>query len=178
MHVKRILPTAGLLLAAVALAGCEDNQLRRSMGLLHQGPDPFSSVPNRAIVFPDSDELPRPDPDARSPVQQDPLNEVREALALTPMAAAEPNPVETRLLALLDADAANPDIHALLEEMNAEEDDGTLFGPTPLVDQWFGLEERRVRREFALDPEAELQRLRAEGLLPTPPEPAPVDAGN
>lgn len=156
------------LLLAIALGGCGDNQIRRQLGLLHQGPDPFTSLPNRAIVIPDTDALPLPDPNAESPIEPDPIQTAREVLNVPEPPPGAPSSVELRLLALLDAEDADPGIRDLIDREAWSDDDGTLFGRTPLLHRLFGIEQRRLRREHAIDPAAELERLRDAGIIATP----------
>ena len=84
MSQMRILTAIGTLVLVLALAGCEDNQMRRQLGLLHQGPDPFSALPTRPIEFPDTNELPVPDSAAPSPIEPDPIRTAREVLDTAP----------------------------------------------------------------------------------------------
>ena len=159
---------AGSLLLAIALGGCGDNQIRRQLGLLHQGPDPFTALPNRAIVIPDTDVLPVPDPNALSPIQPDPIQTAREVLNIPEPPPGALSGAEMRLLAALGAEDADPGIRALIDSEARSDDDGTLLGSTPLVHRLFGIEQRRLRREFAIDPAAELERLREAGVVATP----------
>ncbi len=162
-------------LAAALLAGCGDNQVRRQLGLLHQGPDPFTSIANQPIVMPDTDTLPVPDASAVSPIEPDPLRAAREALAIAEPAGGPASRTEALLLATLDAEDADPAIRTLVDSEYEPDDDGTLFGATPLVHRVFGIRERVLRRENAIDPAAELERLRQSGIVTSPGEADPED---
>lgn len=168
MSQVRGLTITGLLVIATAMAGCGDNQVRRSLGLLHQGPDPFAALPTRPIEIPETNELPIPDPSAPSPIAPDPIRTAHEVLDTEPPGTGDPTSTEQRLLAMLGAEDADPGIRALIDSEFDSNDDGTLFGRTPLVHRLFGIEARRLRREHAIDPEEELQRLREEGIIASP----------
>ena len=178
MSQMRILTAIGTLVLVLALAGCEDNQMRRQLGLLHQGPDPFSALPTRPIEFPDTNELPVPDSAAPSPIEPDPIRTAREVLDTAPPGTGALSSTEQRLLAALGAQDADPGIRALVDSELADDRRGdTLLGDTPLVHRIFGIEERRRRREHAIDPAEELERLRREGIISSPEEAAPGDDG-
>ena len=164
----------GALLLATILAGCEDNEFRRQLGLAHQGPDPFTSLPSRPIVIPDTADLPAPDATARSPVQLDPVQDVRTVLSTPAPKSGDPSATEQRLLTALGALDADPDIRALVDR-EARERSETLFGDVPLVHRLFGVDQRRRQRLYGLDPAAEMERLREAGLLNTPDAPTPPD---
>ena len=178
MSQIRVLTAVGLLVFATAVAGCGDNQIRRNLGLLHQGPDPFTALPTRPIEFPETDELPAPDATALSPIQPDPVRTAHEVLDTEPPGTGALTSTEQRLLAMLGAEDADPGIRALVDSEARSDDDGTLLGRTPLVHRLFGIEQRRLRREHAIDPEAELERLRKEGIISEPQQPAPEASGS
>lgn len=158
---------------AVALSGCSDNNsIRSRLGLLHQGPDRFAVLPNRPIEIPEGDALPAPQPGAPALVRPDPVAEVRAVLGMGPVESATPSAIELALLERLGAAGADPTVASRLETDAATTgaDDETL-----LVHQWLGLDDIRNRRASALDPAAETERLRAAGVIASPPAPAGDD---
>ena len=179
MRHRRGLTAIGILAMAAVLAGCGDNGVRRQLGLLNQGPDPFTALPNEPIVMPETNELPAPDASAPSPVRPDPIRLAREVLDTEAPGTGPPSGTERRLLALLGAENPDPGIRALLGgEVEPSEDDGTLLGRTPLVHRVFGIEARRVRRTQAINPGDELERLRREGIIRSPDPETPEDNGS
>ena len=179
MRHMRCLTAIGVLAIAAILAGCGENGVRRQLGLLNQGPDPFTALPNEPIVIPETNELPVPDAGAASPVRPDPIRLAREVLDTEAPGTGPMSGTERRLLALLGAENPDPRIRALLgSEVEAREDDGTLLGSTPIVHRIFGIEERRARRTQAIDPADELERLRREGIIRSPDLETPEDDGS
>ena len=176
MRHRKGLTAIGVLAMVAFLVGCGENGVRQQLGLLNQGPDPFTALPNKPIVIPDTNELPVPDASAASPIRPDPFEVAREVLD-TPAPGTGPlSGTERRLLALLDAENPDPGIRALLGgEVQSDEDDGTLLGRTPIVHRIFGIEERRRLRTQAINPEEELERLRRAGLIRSPDPQTPED---
>lgn len=146
------------------LAGCGGDSFREDLGLLRTGPDAFAVLPNRPIEYPDSDELPLPQPGAPSRVAPDALAHARTALGLTLTAAPTASEAEIALLAMLGADRNEPGIRA---QVDAEYEEATE--KKRAIDRLFDLEREKYLRRHRLDPAEEVRRLQALGILATRP---------
>lgn len=159
--------------AAVLLTGCGGDGLRTTFGFKQKGPDPFAVTLNTPIELPPGDSLPLPDPQAGERAVVDPQAEARRALGLPPPTRAGPTRAEQALLAILGAESPQPGIRSLVEAEIEEELD---TGDQLLVHVWLGLADREYARANALSPSAEVERLRASGVLARPQD-AGVPAG-
>lgn len=154
-----------LVLASVLLAGCGDNSVQRTLGILRQGPDEFKVLPTRPLEIPESNVLPAPDPNAPARVVSDPLAMARDALGVPKAGSATPSAAETALLDRLGA--ANPPVgirETVEQDLKAQADEETL-----LVHDILGVTEARIRAASLLVTSEEVERLRALGVLASPP---------
>jgi hypothetical protein len=163
MNIRLVAVFFGFL-AMLALSGCGDNAVRRSLGLLRSGPDAFAVKPNRPIEIPESNELPLPQPGVMARVEEDPMESAREALGASAPESGGPGRTELNLLETLGALESDPGIRQLV---NAEHQ-VYLDGEVLLVHKLLGVEQRRYSRENALDPVAEIRRLRELGIVARP----------
>lgn len=157
----------GALAAALAVlvVGCSQINVREELGMIRQGPDPFTVVPNRALEMPsDMSELPTPTPGAASRVEPRPEEDAQVALIGAPASFTDnQSAAEQALLRGAGADAASDDIRALLaEDAEVSEDDwrvlDSLLGSEPNADP--------------LDARTEAERLAADNptvLIPVAP---------
>ncbi len=167
------LRVVGALALAAAASSCGEINLREELGLIGQGPDPFTVVSNRPLEIPeDRSNLPTPQPGAPSRVEPTPERDAQVALtgAPTPVSDA-PSASEQALLRASGADGASDDVRSALAEEAADGDEWRL------LDDLFGDEEEESLEE-ALDASEEARRLseRAQEttnpnlILPPPPE--------
>lgn len=135
----------------VGVSACGELNVREELGLVGQGPDPFTVVSNRPLEMPaDTSELPEPQPGAPSLVQPTPEADAQVALTGAPMPEAETQSAAERALVQgAGADGASDDIRTRLAA-DAEDEEGWR-----ILDGVFGEDEL----EEALDPDAEARRL-------------------
>lgn len=150
-----------------ALSACSGFNVREELGLVGQGPDPFTVVPNRPLEMPDDmAELPEPRPGAQSRVAPTPEADAQTAVLGAPAPSSNtPSSAEAALLRNAGADNAPDSVRAELEE-EALDDDWRL------LDGIMGDDEL----EDALNPEEEAARLAQETrpvnpnlIIPQPP---------
>ena len=168
---------AGMLLAALALSGCE-NPLR-GFGAAIPAPDEFQVLARAPIEVPaDRTTLPEPSPGARSPLQPDPHAAAQAALlgsAGTRSAApARSGAGEAALLAATGGAGASSDIRATLEAEAAVRDANKPYSP-PTLGELLSLTEPDTTVDEAelVSPNEEAQRLQREGVL-SPSDPTPL----
>lgn len=167
-HVAAARPRGAVLalvLASVLLAGCGDNSVQRTLGILRQGPDEFKVLPTRPLEIPASDVLPVPDPNAPARVVSDPLSIARKALGAPKAGSGTPSSVEVSLLNRLGA--ANPPAgirETVEQDLKAQAEEDTL-----LVHDILGVTEARARAASILVTSEEVERLRGLGVLASPP---------
>ncbi|NNU79580.1 DUF3035 domain-containing protein [Halovulum dunhuangense] len=156
------------LIAVAVLAGCgggagDDRTLiDRIASSSNVAPNEFAVLPQKPLVLPDDlTALPEPVPGATSRADLTPNADALRALSGQDGRAA-PIGSDNALLATVGAGQARPDIRAVLaaEDAAYREDNRGL----PL-DRLLGrVTERDIYEDELLDPEAELRRLRAQGV--------------
>ena len=158
---------AAFLLAALALAGCQDGGLAgtlRSAGV-GQSPDEFLVLPTRPLEMPpDFAALPPPTPGAVNRVDYRPRAEAIAGLTGQPATATA-----SGAALVARAGPADPSIRARLAVEDAE---WRATHRGRLLERWFSRNrEALAYREMRLDAAAEFERLRARGyrVPPAPP---------
>lgn len=151
--------------------------LLRTIGLRQPPPDEFLVVERKPLEMPPSlRELPPPTPGGVNRVDPQPLEDASALLsnAGRPVASAAPSPGETAFLATTGADAADPAVRdTLVAEDAALKEGGQRYG----LRTFFGRQTFDPYRTEVLDPQAETQRLREQGVATpaAPPPPPPPD---
>ncbi|MCI4664515.1 MAG: DUF3035 domain-containing protein [Neomegalonema sp.] len=150
---------AGALALVALVAGCADFNLRRELGVVGKGPDPFTVVRNKPLEIPtDKAKLPAPKPGARSRVEPTPEADARAALIGSPpgTTAAAPSAAEAGLLKRAGAADASDDVRSKLKKDRSEDDERLLDGVLGSI-----LGDDKPNEE-PLDPSKEARRLSEE----------------
>lgn len=152
-------------LVSALLAGCGNNSIQQTLGILRQGPDEFKVLPTQPLEIPETDALQAPDPEAPSRVVKDPLVMARDALSVPRVGSGAPGSAERSLLVQLGASDPPADIRETIkQETQALEEE-----ETPLVHDLFGVTKRRARAASTLVVSEEVERLRDMGVIASPP---------
>ena len=176
--IRSFAPTLVTIAAAAALSACTVGRrdVGDSLGFTLESPSPFNVVPRAPLRLPpDMAELPLPDPGATSPLEPQPRQAARAALANAGQPDSEPvlpSPGELSLLNASGADQADPQIR---ETLKAEVGQGrqSEYGATSIL----GLRVPDGSEEEILIPRDEARRIEQAGgdapnLVPlTEPDP-------
>lgn len=167
-------------LLILATAGCAS--VREELGLTSEGPDAMRVVSSRPLVIPDNlpndaEQLPEPQPGARSLVEPRPEEDAQRALTgglMVSEGGGAPSASESALLSASGADNADPDIRTALREDIEDSESGVL-----LLDEWLSDGEEDTE---PLDAAAESERLADRARASTNPglettDPAATPAG-
>ena len=165
---------AALAALAAALAGCDTigNPIT-ALSSKKLAPDEFQVIVRRGLERPpglDASTLPEPRPGAPSPLDPDPQADAIAALtgAAPPPRATAISRGEEALLAAADAQAASPEIRALVAAETREIEENKPYRPPTIFELLSGREE--IDPETVIDPAAESRRLQESGV-PTPTSP-------
>lgn len=170
MSRSRSWSLAGLVLAALALAGCQGT-VQEAFGLRKRAPDEFQVVRGQPLVVPPDRRLRPPQPGATGPGEVDPARAARAALI--GRASQEPaagtsraSPGEAALLRAAKGEA-DPDIRRRLAEEDSQlayVDESTFL----FILDWQRRQAKAPeRRGEALDPVGETRRLQESGRVQT-----------
>lgn len=170
MPRSRSSSVAGLLLAALALAGCQGT-VQEAFGLRKRAPDEFQVVRGQPLVVPPDRRLRPPQPGAVGPGEVDPARAARETLigrsdGERPVASGGASPGEAALLRAAKGEA-DPDIRRRLAEEDSQlafVDEGTFLF---ILDWQRRRAQGQLTRGEPLDPAAEARRLQESGRVQT-----------
>ena len=156
-------------LALIALtAGCAGFNLRKELGVVGKGPDPFTVVRNKPLTMPgDTSKLPTPKPGAPSRVAPTPAADARAALVgKTPSTtSAAPSASEAALLKSAGAEGASDEIRTKLKKEKKKKDPRLLDGVISAITG-----DSSKPAEDPLDPAEEARRLSEKAKKTTNPE--------
>ena len=150
-------------LAAATLAGCSGGvpDLIRNTQPRSEGPDEFAVLPSKPLVIPQNLEaLPPPDAASGNLTDPTPIADAQLALGGRPEVLARAS-TDGALLAQTGRFGVDPTIRSRLASEDLEH---RQEASVPLLERLFGSNSySRVYEPFALDQEAEMERLRALG---------------
>ncbi len=186
--MPRLGPRAALGAAALALlAACggseegERQSVLRTIGLRQPAPDEFLVVERRPLVLPGSyTELPPPQPEGTNRVDPQPRDEVVALLGGAPAAARATSGTSAGTQALLSSTGAGATDPAIRRTVDAEDAVTATEGSGQYgLNSIFGRRLNDPYQDDVLDANAELERLRAEGVAaPAAPPPPPPRSTN
>jgi Protein of unknown function (DUF3035) len=167
-RLHRLSPTACLLtVTSLALAGCGDNGLSRTFGLVRDAPNEFTVTTQAPLSMPPDFRLRPPEPGAPRPMEQSEALQAEEALAPQTALAIPQSGLSAGQQALVQQ-AGPPAAPGIRQEVNQEARNAAAANDTFMDKVLFW--RPTPPAGIVVDPQKEAQRLRQNAALGQSPE--------